>query len=99
MAGKEVEEEEVYVHAHLGGPRGKRCGRERSKGRRTYACQNLVEKGVILDGTDPRDNKVYSSGRCATCVEEGCKASDRVWQSDLLAYVDRGNGKALSCWT
>ena len=84
-AGMELVEEEVYVHAHLGGPRGKRCGRERVKGGRTYVCQHLVVKGSSQDGIDPRDNKTYASGRCKSCLADGCAANDRVWQSELLS--------------
>ena len=82
-------EEEVYVHAHLGGPRGKRCGKEKVVGGRRYACQGLVKSSVRLHGTDPRDGQIYSAGRCDACLAEDNTVKDRVWQSDLLAYADQ----------
>ena len=89
------EEEDVYVHAHLGGPRGKRCGKEKVVGGRRYACQGLVTSSVRLHGTDPRDEQICASGRCDDCLKGKSSVKDRVWQSDLLAYANRGTEKSL----
>ena len=84
-AGGEASAEEVGVYVHW--VNGLRCGRERltADGRR-YVCMHPVVEGKVGRGTDRRDDKIFSAGRCATCWGAGCEPSDWSWQEDLVAY-------------
>ena len=69
-------EEEVDVYVHW--VNGLRCGRERqtADGRR-YVCMQPVVEGKEGRGTDRRDEKIFSTGRCEACWGMGCGHAGR----------------------